>query len=498
MTDHLERRTGTYHDSVTLMRVSAAVKQTDGVSEALIGMGTDLNLDLIRRAGFDPGDAGPNDLLIALRADDEASIEAGLTALEQTFAELTRAAASGGAADAAVPPKTLTAAHRSAGTSLALISVPGAHAFTPTLEAIESGQSVMLFSDNVPVEQEIALKDAAAAHDVLVMGPDCGTAVVNGAALGFANVTTPGSIGVIAASGTGAQHVMCLLEDAGTGVSHVLGLGGRDLSAAVGGRSARQALAALAEDPATESIIIVSKPADPGVVDELQQLAGELGVDVHWATLSPTSPDLTEAVSTALTAMGHAAPQWPEQIAEPEAGTRGEYLRGLFCGGTLADEAMMIARGTLGPIRSNIPLAVDADQDIACSGNDPLTGHCVIDFGDDDMTQGRPHPMIDPSLRLTSIIEQGQDANCGVLLLDLVLGHCAHLDPAADLADAITRAREAAAADGRHLPVVVSVIGTDSDPQNRAGCIDVLAAAGASVFTSNARATRHAIDLLQR
>lgn len=496
MTDHIERRTGTYYDSVTLMRVSAAVKKTPGVSEALIGMGTELNLDLIVSADFVlPDGVGPNDLLVALRADDDAAIEAGLAAVEETFAELKRASAASSGKETAVPVRTMASAARS-GSTIALISVPGAHAFAPAMEAIESGQSVMLFSDNVPVEQEIALKDAARAHDVLVMGPDCGTAVVNGVAMGFANVTTPGSVGVIAASGTGAQQVMCLLDEAGTGVSHVLGLGGRDLSAQVGGRSARQALEALAADEATTSVILVSKPADPDVVASLDATATDLGVTLSWATLAPSTPDLTKAVEDALHTSGTAVPEWEAHVAPASDAPRGSDLRGLFCGGTLADEAMMIARSELGPIRSNIPLAVDAEADIAVRGTDAYSGHTVIDFGDDDMTQGRPHPMIDPSLRLERIVEQGSDATCGVLLLDLVLGYCAHPDPAADLAAAVRAARAAAADDGRDLAVVVSLVGTDQDPQDRSACITALTEAGASVFSSNARATRHALSLL--
>ncbi len=502
MTDHIERRTGTYHDSVTLMRVSANVKKTDGVTDALIGMGTELNLDLIRSAGFEiPGDAGPNDLLIALRADDEEAMEAGRRAVEDTFAELQRASSTSTGGSDVPAPRTLAGAARSHTTNIAMISVPGQHAFTPTMEALETGQSVMLFSDNVPVEQEIVLKDAAAKNDALLMGPDCGTAVVNGVALGFANVTRSGSIGLIAASGTGAQQVMCLLDEAGTGVSHVLGLGGRDLSTAVGGRSARQAMAALAEDDRTESVIIVSKPADPTVVEALDAQARELDLNVHWATLSPDSPDLTAAVEDALRTDGHEPPAWKEHVSttdQPSQEARGPYLRGLFCGGTMADEAMMIARTSLGPIRSNIPLDIDAGHDITCSGNEALEGNCVIDFGDDSMTQGRPHPMIDPSLRLSAITEQGEDASCGVLLLDLVLGYCAHPDPASDLADAIHQARSAAAESGRDLPVVISLIGTDNDPQGRQSCVDALTATGASVFGSNARATRHAISLLPK
>ncbi len=497
-TDTVDVRSGVYHDSVTLMQVSQQVRTTPGVTDALIGMGTELNLGLMRDVGFDvPASAGPNDLVVALRGTGQDALAAGLARLEEVFAELHARSRETGTAEE-VAPRTIGSAAERSGASLALISTPGQHAVVDALDAVRSGLSVMLFSDNVSVEDEIALKDAAAAADVLVMGPDCGTAVVNGASLGFANVVRPGRFGIVAASGTGAQQVMSLLDLAGEGVSHVLGLGGRDLSAEVGGRSARQALRALAVDGATEHVVIVSKPASPAVVEELDELAGSLGLTVSWATLGRGLPDLTAATEAALAAAGAQVPEWPWWAAtEPRpAGepARGDSLRGLYCGGPLADEAMLSAEEALGPVSSNIPL----EGSPKVSGQGALAGHTVIDFGDDALTRGRAHPMIDPTLRLEKVREQGADASCGVLLVDLVLGHGSHPDPAGELAEAISVARAEAFGQGRYLPVVVALVGTESDPQGLTSCAHALSAAGANVFTSHAQAVRTALRLLGR
>jgi len=497
VTDLVEVRRGAYYDSVSLMQVSTAVKGAPGVSAALIAMATDLNTDLLAGMGFAVDEAvGPGDLLVAIRGGGESAIDAGRTALAEALAGLKAAGASAGGFGDVPPPRTLGAAVARSGANLALISVPGANAFVDAMDAVTSGVSVVLFSDNVSVEQEIALKDAAAAADVLVMGPDCGTAVVSGVALGFANLVRAGSVGLVAASGTGAQQVMCLLDAAGVGMSHCLGVGGRDLSAAVGGRSTRQALAALAADPSTESIIVVSKPPAAEVLAAVQEYAATLGKPVHWATLGPGRPDLTAAVEAALATSLDGMddlPDWPQWLAPapPAIPPRG-FLRGLFCGGTLADEAMIVAGVRLGPIRSNIPLS----PELALGPDLRGPSHLVIDFGDDALTRGRPHPMIDPSLRLERIAVEGDDPTCGVLLLDLVLGFGSHPDPAGELAAAVDSARAAAEAGGRELPVVVSLVGVEADPQGLSTCARTLQAIGASVFVSNAQATRHAVSLL--
>lgn len=491
VSEHVEVRPGAYHDSVSLMQVSRQVASAAGVEAAQVAMGTDLNLDLIRDMGFDlPASVGPNDLVVAVRAGDDAGVTAAREAVEDALAGLRSGGGSGGGSEA-LPPRTTGSAVRAAGATLALVSVPGPDATVEALDAIRHGVSVMVFSDNVPVEDEVLLKEEAAGADVLVMGPDCGTAVVGGVALGFANAVRPGPVGIVAASGTGAQQVMCLLDAAGVGTSHCLGVGGRDLSAQVGGRSARAALAALAEDPGTSSVVVVSKPAAPTVVSQLEAVVAGLGLPVHWATLGPGRPDLTAAVEAALSSDGHPLPRWPSWPVEQEPVTSG-YLRGLFCGGTLADEAMLVAADRLGGIRSNIPLR----PDLALAADGSSRQHTVIDFGDDAFTRGRAHPMIDPTLRLERIVEEGADPTCGVLLLDLVLGHAAHPDPADHLAGAIGAARERAHDRGRELPVVVSLIGVEADPQGRGRCVDRLRRAGASVYLSNAQAARRAASLL--
>ena len=491
-------RSGAYYDSVRLMQVSRTVADTAGVLAAQVAMATELNIEVLTTMGFAiPEGAAANDLVIALRAASTEGLAAGEAAVELALAELRSGPRAGSGGFGSAPaPRTLGAAVKSGEATLALISVPGQHAVTETLDAIEAGVSVMLFSDNVSLEDEIRLKDAAAAAEVLVMGPDCGTALVGGVALGFANVVSAGEVGMVAASGTGAQQVMCLLDAAGVGISHCLGTGGRDLSAAVGGRSTRAALAALADDPNTGRIIVVSKPPDNAVLEEVTAYAAGLGLDVTWAILGPGRQDLTAAVEDFLRHSGIQVPTWPAvRVDEPgrlAAGVEGGGLRGLFCGGTLADEAMLIAQERLGAIYSNIPLRAEW----ALGPELRSAGHVVIDFGDDGLTQGRAHPMIDPSLRLERIAVEAADPSCGVLLLDLVLGHGAHPDPAVELAEAIGGARARAAGDGRSLPVVGSLTGTDRDPQDAARSTQLLAAAGASVLRSNAEATRLALDLL--
>ena len=383
-----------------------------------------------------------------------------------------------------------SAARRTGGADLALVSVPGPHAFTEAMDALAAGLSVLVFSDNVPVEQEVRLKDEAAARGLLVMGPDCGTAVVGGVGLGFANAVRPGPVGLVAASGTGAQQLMCMLDTREVGVSHCLGVGGRDLSAAVAGRATRAALALLDDDPATELIVLVSKPPDPAVATEITAYAESLATPVLLALLGQGQDDLTTVAQRAVEAVGvtWAEPwSWDEQPA-PSGGA----LRGLFAGGTLCDEAMVIAAAALGEVRSNIPLR----PEWAVGDDLRSDSHLMVDFGDDALTQGRAHPMIDQRSRIERIAAEAADPSCGVLLLDVVLGHGAHPDPAAELAPAIAAAVATAREAGRELAVVVSLCATHDDPQDARKQAEALHEAGASIFLSNAAAARHAVDLV--
>ncbi|GLW96706.1 FdrA family protein [Microtetraspora sp. NBRC 16547] len=471
MNDLVEVRAGVYHDSVSLMRVSQALAGLPGVTVAIVAMATELNVSLARDAGFAVPPATPGDLLVAIRATSDDAVREAAAELERRLAAREAAGASRGERR---PPRTTRAAAHAAArdATVALVSVPGEYAFLEAADAVEAGLSVMIFSDNVPVQQEILLKDRAREKGVLVMGPDCGTAVIGGAGLGFANVLRPGPVGVVAASGTGAQQVTSLLDLAGVGVSHLLGVGGRDLSAEVAGRSTIQALRALDADPATELIVLVSKPPAAEVARAVQDLG--LGTKVVTALLGPGQDDLTAAVEEVLRALGREVPEWPEWPARPAkertsdraagspgspgapGGAGGGPLRGLYSGGTLCTEAALIAG----------------------------TGE-FIDFGDDEYTRGRAHPMIDPTLRLEAL----DAVESGVVLLDVVLGHGADPDPSAELAPGVARACE------RGVAVVVALVGTDGDPQGLRAQAARLNEAGAAVFTSNAAAARHARDL---
>jgi FdrA protein len=477
-------RRGAYVDSVTLMQVSRRVAALDGVSSALVAMATELNLELAAGMGFDVPDTSPNELLVAVDASSDDVLTAALAEVDAALAEASRPAATG--FGSAPSPTTVRAAAARSGATVALISTPGAYAFADAVDAVDAGLLTMVFSDNVPVEQEVALKEYADRAGVLVMGPDCGTAVVGGVGLGFANVVRPGPVGLVAASGTGAQHLMSLLDGAGIGVSHCLGVGGRDLSAAVGARSTLRALDLLDADEATSLIVVVSKPPAPEVAEAVRAHAASLSTPVLFGLLGPGQPDLTATAASVVEAADRTwtAPEhWSGSVS---AGRAGGALRGLFAGGTLCDEAMLLAVAALGPVRSNIPL----DPGWALDDDLRSDGHTMVDFGDDRLTQGRPHPMIDGALRVDRVRAEVADPSTGVLLLDVVLGLGAADDPAGELAPAVREATSAG------VPVVASVVGTRDDPQGLRSQVAALNDAGAWVYLSNAEAARCALGLL--
>src|SRR4051794_17257306 len=310
------------------MQVSREVSALPGVTGVLVAMATPLNVELATNMGLAPEeDAAPEQLLIGIRAEDDDALAQALAAVDAALAARERTDTSA----AVVPPRTIAAGlDELAGPepALAIVSVPGQYAVAEAADAIAAGRSVLIFSDGVPVEHEVALKFAAHDAGVLVMGPDCGTAIVSGLALGFANVVRSGPVGLVAASGTGAQQVSCLLDMAGVGVSHVLGVGGRDLSEAVGGLATFDAMAALDADPATERVLLVSKPPAPSVAGRIEEAAEGLSVPVRSAALSPESPDLTAAVEALLGDLGVEVPEWPSRPGTADAVTTGAVLKG--------------------------------------------------------------------------------------------------------------------------------------------------------------------------
>ena len=495
------------------MQVQQALRALPGILEAGVVMGTEANLELLRQAGLDPGGlaATPDDLVVAVGGDTEAHVAAALASVD---ALLIRRPAAAGAPDAEYRPRSVSTAVRLLpGANLALISVPGRFAAGVARDALTAGLHVMLFSDNVPLEDEVRLKQAARAQGHLLMGPDCGTAIIGGAALGFANRVRRGAVGLAGAAGTGLQEVAAIIHRRGGGISHAIGTGGRDLTKTVGGLTLSRALAVLGRNPETAVVVVVSKPPDPGVAGQLLAQAGALAKPVVIAFVGGRrsagprpagggpglawAATLEEAALLALRLAGGSPPGSPGESVRwgAEAGRRAEatigrlapsqrYLRGLFSGGTLCAECVSLVQDRLHPLYSNVPVGEVRPHEGAGSSR----AHTVLDLGDDVFTVGRLHPMLDMTLRIQRLGQEAADPTVAVLLLDVVLGEGTHPDPAGALAPALAAACKAAAQQGRHLAVVASVCGTEEDPQRRSGQVEQLEAAGVLVEESNARA----------
>ncbi len=503
-----------YRDSVSLMRLSAMLSVRPGVRQASAVMATKGNLELLREAGLALGtvEAGPNDLLVAIEGDEDALTDA-MAAAEAALTE-TRARPEGDGGRRRAAPRSIEMALGDLpSANLALISTPGDYAAAEAWKALRLGLNVMLFSDNVAVEDEIALKRFARDHDLLVMGPDCGTAIVGGIPLGFANVVRRGEIGAIAASGTGLQQVTCLIDRLGMGVSQAIGTGGHDLSARIGAITMLQGLDALATDPATRVIVLISKPPDPEVARRVLRAApgAEKPVVVNFLGADPTSIEganlyaartLEDAARIAVALAGGLEPATPAgdtgplppQVETLRLAPSQRYVRGLYSGGTFCYEALLLLGEAFGPVYSNTPLdPAHALPDVWRS-----IAHTAIDLGDDAFTRGRPHPMIDQSLRKERLLREAADPEVAVILLDVVLGYGAHPGPAAEIAPVIREARRRATEEGRDLAVVGSVCGTAGDPQDLARQEAALRAAGALLAESNAQAVRLAARIAAR
>jgi succinyl-CoA synthetase alpha subunit len=395
--------------------------------------------------------------------------------------------------------------------NLALISTPGEYAAAEATKALRLGLNVMLFSDNVALEDEIALKRFARAHDLLVMGPDCGTAIIGGVPLGFANAVHRGGIGAIAASGTGLQQVTCLIDRWGGGISHAIGTGGHDLHAKVGGITMLQGLDALAADPATRVIVLISKPPHPEVAERVLEAAGRSGkpivvnflganpdtlrrADVHPVRTLEDAARLAVALAGGGGGASSGAARSEDGVAVPQLAPGQKYVRGLYSGGTFCYEALLLLSEAFGGVASNTPLEPERMLvDVWRS-----EGHTVIDLGEDAFTRGRPHPMIDQTLRRERILQEAADPEVAVILFDVVLGYGAHPDPAPELAIALEQARALATAAGRQLALVGSVCGTAGDPQNLPRQEAVLKDAGVLLAESNAQAVRLAAAVARR
>lgn len=496
----VEVRSGVYYDSVILMQLQRALAVLPGIIEAGVVMGTPANKELLSQTNLLPAEAAaakPDDLVIVVAAQDAAAAGAALaqvnellthrrTTLEQEYR----------------PQSLEVAAQALPAAAWVLVSVAGRYAAGVARQALGLGKHVFLFSDNVPVEDEIALKQMAAAGGLVVMGPDCGTALIGGVGLGFANHVRPGPIGVVAAAGTGLQQVTARIHQLGGGVSHGIGTGGRDLTEAVGAITFRQGIDLLNRDPQTRVIVLVSKPPAPAVAAQMLHLAraATKPVVVAFVGRPPIAAQvgnlhfaagLDQAAEIAVGLLDQAETPQDRHAIEQFAPSQ-RYLRGLFSGGTLAYEAQHLLADYLPAVWANAPLNKAYKLPNALHSQE----HTIVDLGEDEFTVGRLHPMLDNELRIRRLLQEAQDPETAVILLDVVLGYGAHPNPASELAPAIAQARQLADDADRHLAVVAVVTGTDADPQNLDAQIEQLRGAGAWVTTSNEAAARQAGQLL--
>ncbi|WP_255410382.1 acyl-CoA synthetase FdrA [Cryobacterium sp. N19] len=504
-----------YKDSVSLMAVSSALMAVPEIQAASVVMATDTNRENLQNAGLaDVTDANVNDLLVVVRGEDAACEEA-LTLADRLLAEQPVDDSGAGTAQGRPSTSLRLAVAADPSANLALISVPGPYAAAEALKALKLGLNAMIFSDNMPIESEVEVKQYATEHELLVMGPDCGTALINGIPLGFANVVRRGRIGVVGASGTGMQEITSRIHQLGAGVSQAIGTGGHDLSSQVGGLSTLHALRSLGADDDTDVIVLVSKPPAPEVASVVLEVARNLSTPVvvmfvgagdraqtdeqlHTAStlaeaadlavvlLNGTPPELG-AIPAAQLPLPMAVQDRLREVASRVSNSQ-RYLRGIYSGGTFCYEAQALSQAYGIHAHSNTPVTGNPVlEDIWTSRE-----HTIIDMGDDDFTRGRAHPMIDPTLRDERLLAEAEDPSTAVLLFDVVLGYGAADDPTSHLLEVLERARSLASAAGRSLTLLAHVCGTDEDPQSRKTVVAALEAAGVFVSDSNAQAAQMA------
>lgn len=492
-------RKNTYFDSVSLMSLSTKANRIEGIEQAVVAMGTEMNKGVLRNVGlFTPevDGAGNGDLLIVVKAASEDACASALTEVEALLDKRDKP----GSAKGELRYATLdSAAQHVADANLAIISVPGEYAAREVRKALDNDLHVLLFSDNMSVDDEVALKRAAHEKGLLVMGPDCGTAILGNVGLCFANSVRRGNIGIVGASGTGSQEVSVRIHDFGGGITQLIGTGGRDLSERVGGIMMLDGMRALAEDPSTEVIVLVSKPpakvVEQRVLAEIKGCGKPVVVCFLGGSEAPVvaagghfARTTKEAALKAVILAGRneseidkRALNLPliEQVRAKLAPGQ-QYIRGLMCGGTLCDELMFIAREKFTDVYSNIA----KDPAHRLKDVDTSQAHTFVDFGDDEFTRGKPHPMIDPSLRIERLLREARDPTVGVIVLDFILGFGAHEDPVGVTLPAIEQSKAFAAREGRHLEILAYVLGTEDDSPSLSEQTRKLTAAGVTIASS--------------
>lgn len=489
-----------YHDSIVLMLLTNHLKEIAGVNNVQVMMGTPANKDIFKTGGLatpELDQATPNDMVVVVDVDDEALIDQVVAESKNYLEEQSQAKEDEGTTERVRTWDKALEVGKDA--PLALISIPGVYAAPEIERALDAGKHVFCFSDNVSIEDEARLKKLAHEKGLLLMGPDCGTGVANGIPLAFANRTRRGEIGIVGASGTGIQEVATTIHKLGGGVTNAIGTGGRDLKAAVDGTTLKDGVALLDQDPSVKVIVVISKPPAKEVRDSVMDLlrAAHKPVVVVFMGERPDHHEegLYQAYTleeTAHLAVDLLNGQQPTAVAEelpvPDVkwAEGQKNIKAYYSGGTLAYEAATMINDTVG-------LNAESGVDGAILNQD---GYEVLDLGDDVYTQGRPHPMIDATVRKQMMTDAGQDPEIAVILIDDVLGYGTHDDMAGELAPTIKKVIADAKAQGRELPVVATIVGTDLDIQDYAGQKKALEEAGAVVCQSNAQAVKVALALI--
>lgn len=492
-----------YYDSVTLMSLTSKILGKDGVKEAVITMATDMNKEQLRSVGLSTEEsdgAATSDLILAVAADEEKSLDEAFELIQELLSPKKNKGRKG---EEKAPESIEEALEILEDANIALISVPGAFAYREAKEALNQGLNVLIFSDNVSIEEEKELKELGRDKGLFVMGPDCGTASIGGAGLCFANDVRPGDIGIVGASGTGLQEVMVQVHHMGAGITHGIGTGGRDLKEEIGGIMMIEGIRALSLDEATKVMVLISKPPAKSVSEaifkELEQVKKPVVVCFLDGEEPKDMPDhvkfvkgLYEAaeVAVSLSKGESLSPKvllegFDAQSYKKKLNAKQKNLRGLYCGGTLTAEALSILRNELKDgIKSNV--AKREDEKLKFTGNN--TGNVLMDLGEDEFTVGRPHPMIEPSLRNDHILREAKDPSVGVILMDYELGYGSHEDPAGVSLTAINKAREIAATEGREIIFVGYICGTELDRQDYKLQKRLLSEEGILMFDSNKEA----------
>lgn len=529
---HVIVKKDSYYDSVVLMQLNAKIREIKNINNVKISMGTPQNKETLFKMGFSDIvlRTTANDLIIAFEVQDKESI----SIVEESIKEILKERSEKSKANSEYKPSSLASSIKLfPEANFVIISIPGTFAAIEARKALNEGLHVMLFSDNVPVEAEIELKKIAKSKGLLLMGPDCGTAIINGVPLGFANEIKRGHIGIIGASGTGIQEVSCLIDRLGEGISQVIGTGGRDLHKEIGGKTMMQGIETLSHDPQTHVIVVVSKVPDEEagklIVSALVNSGKPCVLYFIGKNFSIKSNSIIIASSfeeVALMAISclkgtmltgsfiteyNLLTTWYEEIV-PEGfifdenkieeivkreingkSPRQKYIRGYFTGGSLCEETLFILSKEI----KNIFCNIHPEPSLRLIDPNKSIGHSLIDLGDDVFTRGHPHPMIDPTIRNERILSEIEDDDIALMLIDIVLGYGSNPDPVGAILPYLIKARDKALSKHQTLTVIASIVGTDKDPQNYLNQREKLESEGFIVMPSNAQAAKLALKCIK-